>query len=294
MKDINFTKYRTTIPSMPNSNPETTKQPTMHHDYWSAFGVHLVDLMYLKPGRKLLDVGTGGGACLIPAARKIGETGKTIGIDSWEKILPEASENIENSGITNALVQYMKAQEMSFEDNTFDYATCGFVGFSDVYDFQKHEYKQENRKMEEMFRVLKNGGKAGFSTWGLQEEIEVLRQFVKKYLEVRNESTDKIKQIHQGYSRENSKGFEILLKDAGFHNLQIHSENYKIIYENEVEWWETMRQVAAIVLRQIGSELKDFQEFRETTMIEGLQQYKTERGYSFTKSVIFSFGMKPK
>ncbi|MHA2028311.1 MAG: class I SAM-dependent methyltransferase, partial [Candidatus Kariarchaeaceae archaeon] len=233
---------------MLNGDAEKEKYPTVQLDYWSTFGLRLIDQMHLKTGTKVLDVGTGGAACLIPAAKKIGVSGQIIGIDSWEKGIPGAMENINNAGLTNASVQFMAAQEMTFEDNTFDSTVCGFIGFIDVYDFKHYKYKQENRKMTEMIRVLKKGGKAGFSTWAFQEDIEVLRGLVLKYLELKNGLLGKTKKIAPGYSKENTRGFEILMKDAGFCNIQIHTENYTIIYEDEVEWWAKMSRVASRVL----------------------------------------------
>lgn len=275
---------------MANRETDNEKYPTVQLDYWSAFGERLVDLLELKVGSTVLDVGTGWGACLIPAAKKIGNNGRIIGIDHWEEAIPNTMKKIESVGLSNASARFMAVQEMTFENSTFDSILCGFIGFTDVYDFSNKEYKQDNKKMSEMLRVLKHGGSAAFSTWAVQEDIEVLRRLVIDYLKKNNKFT-KDNDIPPGYSSETAEGFEIITKDAGFKNVKILTENYSLIYQDEDEWWETMSRVGAWMLKKsIGSE--GVEDFKETMLLEGLQNYKTENGYSFTKSVIFCYGEK--
>ncbi|MFX0090631.1 MAG: class I SAM-dependent methyltransferase [Candidatus Hodarchaeota archaeon] len=267
--------------------------PTVRLDYWSTFGQRLVDLMELNTGAKVLDVGTGSAACLIPAAKKIGSLGQIIGIDKYEKVIPIANENIQKAGLINASAQLMDAEEMKFKNHSFDYILSGFIGFSNVYDFKNHNYRKENKKMTEIFRVLKEGGKVGFSTWELQEDIETIRELVRKYLEHHSGNLEKTENIPPGYSKETTEGFKKLMLDAGFQNIQIATEKFSIVYRDEVEWWETMSQVASWVLKQtIGLEPEILQDFKEKMLKKELQSYKRESGYYFTKSVIFALGMK--
>ncbi|MFX1536896.1 MAG: class I SAM-dependent methyltransferase [Promethearchaeota archaeon] len=277
-----------------NSDDQWRKYPTVGFDYWTNFGNRLVELMEINAGAKVLDVGTGSGACLIAAAKKIGSTGKIIGIDSWEKILAETTENIWKFDLANASVQKMDAEDMTFEDNSFDCVLCGFIGFDDVFDFEQHKYKEQNKKMNEIIRVLKKGGKAGFSTWELQEDIQVLGELARKYLtEEASENPKKMESIPTGYSKETTEGFEKLMADAGFQNIKIVTEKFDMVYRNEEEWWKTMSEVGWDVLsRTIGSESKALQDFKEKMLLDGLQDYKRDNGICFTKSVIFAFGTK--
>jgi O-methyltransferase/aklanonic acid methyltransferase len=49
--------------------------------YFAHFGRRLVELAKIAPGAKLLDVATGRGAVLFPAARQVGSKGHVTGID---------------------------------------------------------------------------------------------------------------------------------------------------------------------------------------------------------------------
>ena len=53
--------------------------------YWDIFGYELVNQVKIPRGSNVLDVGTGRGACLIPAVEKTGEEGHVLGIDIRQK-----------------------------------------------------------------------------------------------------------------------------------------------------------------------------------------------------------------
>jgi hypothetical protein len=42
--------------------------------------------------------------------------------------------------------------------------------------------------------------------------------------------------VHPGYSKENKKGFEILMKDAGYQNISMHTLEYHRYFTNIQEW----------------------------------------------------------
>ncbi|MCK5046578.1 MAG: class I SAM-dependent methyltransferase, partial [Candidatus Heimdallarchaeota archaeon] len=101
----------------------TEKKDIIGLDFWSAFGKKLVQYLEMKSGSRVLDVGTGGGACLIPAAKIIGSSGHAIGIDRWENRITETLENLKSNLLSNATAELMDARELSFDDNSFDYVT---------------------------------------------------------------------------------------------------------------------------------------------------------------------------
>lgn len=263
-------------------------------DFWSVFGEKLVQYMNLKPGTRILDIGTGGGACLIPAARTIGSSGHIIGIDRWENQVAETLENIKNSLLTNATAEIMDARDLTFDAATFDSVLCGFIGFDDVFNFQNHKYRKENDKMKHILRVLKPGGKAGFSTWLSQEDLNCLRKLLQNYLgKYTAKSQEEIVNIPISYSKETKEGFEKILQDAGFNNVEVFSEDYIIEYENIDEWFRVMKQSGWILRETLGKAETDINDFKEKVLPHNLESYKQKDGsYHFKKSVIFAFGTK--
>jgi ubiquinone/menaquinone biosynthesis C-methylase UbiE len=262
-------------------------------DYWTAFGERLTELMNFKRSTKVLDIGTGSGACLIPAAMKIGLQGQIIGIDLWPNKIEATLENIRKKSLTNASAEVMDARKLTFNDNFFDYSICGFIGFSGFFDFQNNKYRTNNAIMEEIFRVLKPNGIAGFSTWLLQEDLECLRFLIQEYLSEYTSATQaEIKAVPTSYSKESIEGFKIILSDAGFKDLKVFSEDFILKYETTEEWFEMMKRVGWILKQTIGSTEKKINDFKNKMLPMGLEKYKKENGYYFTKKVIFAFGIK--
>jgi len=270
------------------------KKDVIGLDFWSAFGKKLADYMDLKTGMRVLDVGTGGGACLIPAAKAIGSIGHAIGIDLWENRITVVLENIKKNNLFNATAEIMDARKLTFKDKTFDSVLCGFIGFGDVFDFQNHKYRKENDKMKHILRVLKAGGKAGFSTWEAQGELDHLRKLLQEYLRENTSMTkEEINKVPISYSKETKEGFEKILQDAGFNNIDVFTENFVIKYKTLEEWFGVMKRSGWILREFLGKDEKRFHDFKEKMLPHGLDSYKQKDGsYNFTKTVIFAFGTK--
>jgi len=258
----------------------------------SFFGHHLVDLSDIKPGFRLLDVGTGDGACLIPAAKKTGEHGKAIGIDYNDRAVKSANEKLEKCGIPNAAAYKMDARQMSYPDSDFDYALCGFVGFGSIYDYEKKEYRpnKSNKIMEEIHRVLKLGGGAGFSNWRNQECLETLRELTVKYLEESGKSP--LRSIGTGYSKEDEEGIKRLMTDAGFTDICIHVEDIDVIYKDDDEWFYYMRRSGRnIIYNAVGEDYSAHKQLKKA-ILPLLDSHRRDNTLVFTKSVIYSYGTK--
>src|SRR3990172_7773042 len=56
----------------------------------------------LRPGETVVDLGCGGGLDVLLAAKKVGPTGRAIGIDMTTQMLDLARRNAAQSGATNA------------------------------------------------------------------------------------------------------------------------------------------------------------------------------------------------
>ncbi|MFW9993068.1 MAG: class I SAM-dependent methyltransferase [Candidatus Odinarchaeota archaeon] len=263
-------------------------------DYWTDFGKRLNEHLGPFEGARVLDIGTGRGACLFPAANIIGSEGEIIGIDLRENAISEVKAKIQNLGLTNASVQIMNANEMSFTDNSFDFILSGFIGFNDVFDFKTQNYRKENKKMSEMLRILKKGGKIGFTTWLLQEDLEWLGTLIEEYLMqnlgIKNHA--EIVNVPTSYSKESVEGFRKIMLDAGFQNVDVFVEEFKIRYQDEEEWWDMMLRVGEIPRRIMGSDGTKLLDFKKQMFRRGLQDFKLDNGLYFTKAVIFAFGTK--
>ena len=108
-----------------------------------------VDLLRLRSGDSVLDVGCGHGACVPLLARRVGLAGRIVGIDASRAMVAEAQRRFDQSGLPVEF-QFGSAQALPFEDASFDAARSDRV-FMFLDDPQK--------ALSELVRVTMPGGR---------------------------------------------------------------------------------------------------------------------------------------
>ncbi len=73
--------------------------------FFSRFGRRLVEVARLPAGARVLDVATGMGAVLIPAAEAVGPQGQVVGIDLSPSMVEETRREIEKRALSNVSVR---------------------------------------------------------------------------------------------------------------------------------------------------------------------------------------------
>lgn len=110
----------------------------------------------VKPGETVLDIGSGGGIDCFEAARRVGATGRVIGIDMTDTMLEIARRNAPvvaaNLGYPSNNVEFRKgmAESMPVEDDRIDLIISNCV---------INLAPDKRRVFREMFRVLRPGGR---------------------------------------------------------------------------------------------------------------------------------------
>ncbi|MBV9173334.1 MAG: class I SAM-dependent methyltransferase [Chloroflexi bacterium] len=66
-------------------------------------GRRLVEVAQVQPGDVILDLGTGRGAVLLPAARRVGPCGRAIGVDIATEMLAYTRRTVESEQLAHAL-----------------------------------------------------------------------------------------------------------------------------------------------------------------------------------------------
>jgi len=189
------------------------------------FGARLVNWLSPKPGTKLLDIATGNGAVLLPAARLLASNGHVTGIDLSGGILQQAEALARAEGLTNVELRKMDAEHLEFHDETFDFVTCAFSLFF---------FPNMEAALREMYRVCKPGGWLGLTVFDrtpppFDPIFPVLMQQFNTY-------EGKVWMPPHSMSLA-PKEVEVLLRQYGLQSIKTHSETGNFVYDNEEEVW---------------------------------------------------------
>ncbi len=194
--------------------------------FFSYFGRRLVEVAQIPAGSRVLDIATGRGAVLFPAAERVGPQGYVIGIDLAEDMVKQTADEIKRRGIQNAEVRQMDAEQLDFPDGSFDAVTCGYALFF---------LPNLARALAEYRRVLKPGGLIAVSTWAEDDERwKWYGELVDKY---RPPNAPK---PPAGITRfGNQAGMEAIMREGQFENIRVIWEEAEFTYADEEDWWNT-------------------------------------------------------
>jgi len=119
------------------------------HRLWKRY---TIDQAAIKPGQVVLDLAGGTGDLAREFSKKVGKDGQVVLADINAAMLKQGRHRLVDAGISgNITIAQVDAQELPFDDATFDCITMAF-GLRNVTD--------KDAALASMFRVLKPGGKA--------------------------------------------------------------------------------------------------------------------------------------
>ena len=157
----------------------------------------------LKEGDIVLDLGSGAGFDVFLAAKKVGNSGKAIGVDMTDEMLVKARENAVRGGFTN--VEFKKGD---IENLPLDNSSVDVVISNCVINLAPDKAKV----FAEIFRVLKTGGRLMVSDTVLIKELPE---------NLKNDKDLLVGCVSGAILKED---YLKLLKEAGFSDITIHKE----------------------------------------------------------------------
>jgi len=108
----------------------------------------------LHPGETVLDLGSGAGGDVLISARRVGPTGRAIGLDMTSEMLDLARANATKAGLTNVEFLHGYLEEVPLPDDTVDVVISNCV---------LNLASDKSVVLREAARVLRPGGRLAFS-----------------------------------------------------------------------------------------------------------------------------------
>lgn len=162
-----------------------------------------VALASLEKGETVIDLGSGGGLDCFLAAKKVGTTGKVIGVDMTPEMLDKARANARRGKYTNVEFRLGEIENLPVADNTADVIISNCV---------INLSPNKPRVFREAFRVLKPNGRLMISDMVLLKEIpQAILKNVAAY-------------IGCIAGAEKKHMYLDLIRQAGFQNVQVIEE----------------------------------------------------------------------
>jgi SAM-dependent methyltransferase len=121
----------------------------------------------VRPGDVVLDLGSGAGIDLLIAAKKVGPTGRVIGVDMTDAMIAKARANIAAAGLPNVEVRKGLIEDLPVESASVDWVISNCV---------INLSPDKPRVFAEIARVLKPGGRMRVSDIMVEDVPDAVRK----------------------------------------------------------------------------------------------------------------------
>ena len=144
----------------------------------------VLELLSIKTGETVLEIGFGTGDALVKMAELVGEEGKVYGVDISSGMMEVSKRRLRKAGLLDRVELYCgDASKLPYEDNKFD---AVFMSFT----LELFDTPEIPKVLGEVKRVLKSGGRFGVVSMSKGEGLVVglyewLHERFPRYLDCR-------------------------------------------------------------------------------------------------------------
>jgi ubiquinone/menaquinone biosynthesis C-methylase UbiE len=138
-----------------NAAAEFFDEPAL--SFWDRFGRATVDRLELRPGAVALDACAGSGASALPAAARVGPSGRVVAVDLADNLLALARAKADRHGVGNLETRHGDIEALDYPPGAFDAVIIVFGVFF---------LPDMAAGTAALWRLVAPGGQLAVTTWG--------------------------------------------------------------------------------------------------------------------------------
>jgi len=207
-------------------------------------------LASLKKGEVVLDLGSGAGIDCFLAAKKVGKSGKIIGVDMTPEMLEKARRNADRGGFSNVEFRLGEIENLPVADNSVDVIISNCV---------INLSPDKKRVFKEAFRALNPGGRIMIS------DLVTLKALPKA---VKESISAYIACIAGALMKED---YLTAIKSAGFKKVKVVEQTAYPIVD-----FASLDGSASRIIKSMGLTLKDVKNLESAVASIKVSAYKPE------------------
>ncbi|WP_162605914.1 class I SAM-dependent methyltransferase [Jiangella aurantiaca] len=195
-------------------------------DFFAPLGRELVARAGLRPGEHVLDVGTGRGHVLVPAAAAVGQTGRVIGVDLSPAMVELTAADLAGRGVTNATVHVGDAAAPDLAPESVDAVLAGFMLFL---------LPDPGAALHTYRSILAPGGRLAASTYGPPDpHADEARHRLRRRAGLGADAPDVF---------DDPAALAAMVRSAGFTDVVVDDVAVPVRFRDVDQWWSWARSV---------------------------------------------------
>jgi ubiquinone/menaquinone biosynthesis C-methylase UbiE len=194
-------------------------------DFWQYLSVRTVDRLGLRPGERVLDVPCGTGHSLIPAAQRVGPSGRAVGLDCADQMLAIARQKVRASRLGNAAVELGDMTAITAPEVPYDVVICvlGIFFVQDMSSLLRSFYDL----------VRPGGGRVAVTVFG-ERFVDPLREV---FVEAVGQVAPWLEVVQPWRRTEDASVLRRIFADAGLGEVTIDACDDTVVLRSADDWW---------------------------------------------------------
>lgn len=252
-------------------------------DLWlpqiAPVGETLLAALQIDPGDKILDVASGTGEPALSLARRHPHA-RIIGTDAAPGMVRAAQNKVKAERLDNIEFVAMPAEQLEFEDASFDKVLCrfGVMLFEDPF-----------QGLKEMRRVLKPGGQYALAVWSTAENMTTMywayQVFKNRLKEEDQPALAKVTSLGE------AGALESLLDQAGFGHHTIERKQFDYQFNSFEEYWDTI-EASDIMKQQFDALPEEERDQVRNEVARFARDFQGKNGLAIPHEYLLAYGIK--